>query len=404
MNEFAYKEGDVDLFVSNFAHSLPNEDTLISTEVNIDSKMEELTKEVSKKIFKGLASKNKGPVKEEEIDSDDMNEPSGEEEKWEDEEDGQDYYYVKSQTAITFCGVGTRRNIQVINCGDRTPEDALMDFDIDCVTFAYDGKQVYALPRGRRAINTLCNFMDPFVLRFKRSRNRVAKYHSRGFHHLLFECCIHTPRCDIVLDPNVHAIWGRTKGLFGFFQSPILPFLLPFPFPPFLSPFPPFLSSFPFPFPTGPAPASSPLPSSLPFPFGSPLICSFYHARLPLRSSLSFLHPSLFPFPSPIFYFFLFLSPFPFPFPSSFPFPLLHHLPFLSLLPSLCSKHPFQSSPTIEFSSFSYVLTISRFLAFRLSLPSSLLLPSFLPSKCKAKGNILKRGLFYLFICILKWN
>ena len=113
------------------------------------------------------------------------------------------YLFVRSQTAITICGTNEMRNIQVIDCGDRTPEDALIDFDIDCVTFAYDGKQVYTLPRGRRAITTFCNFMDPFVLRFRRTRNRVAKYYNRGFSALLFENCVHHPRCDVLLEPNL---------------------------------------------------------------------------------------------------------------------------------------------------------------------------------------------------------
>lgn len=49
---------------------------------------------------------------------------------------------VRSHTAITLCGVETQRNIQIVPCGDRTPEDVLMDFDLDCVTFGFDGTQV----------------------------------------------------------------------------------------------------------------------------------------------------------------------------------------------------------------------------------------------------------------------
>ena len=124
-----------------------------------------------------------------------------------------EYLYVKSPAAITFCGTCNLRNIQIIDCKDRTPEDALIDFDIDCVTFAYDGKQVYTLPRGKRAITTFCNFMDPYVLRFKRTRNRVAKYTNRGFSTLLFENCKHFPRCDIQLEPNLVALWEQTKSM-----------------------------------------------------------------------------------------------------------------------------------------------------------------------------------------------
>jgi hypothetical protein len=96
-------------------------------------------------------------------------------------------YVIRSRTAITLCGLKKQRNIQVIACGDRSLEDALMDFDLDCATFSFDGTQVYTLPRGRRAFNTMTNFVDPFVLRFQRSRRRVAKYHGRGFSTLLYE-------------------------------------------------------------------------------------------------------------------------------------------------------------------------------------------------------------------------
>ena len=273
LHEFAFKRGDIDIFVSYFNHSVPNN----SQTPHVEGRTYNQVKSLALRIKKGLRASPQSnipdqtstyemeeffvpPAREkpatikkessEEMEVDDEGEEeyvqrkksasgktklsspsslssssSSEIESEDDEDEGdeeeQSYYYVKSQTAITFCGIKERRNIQIINCGDRTPEDALMDFDLDCVTFAYDGQQVYSLPRGRRAINTWCNFMDPFVLRFKRSRNRVAKYHTRGFSTILFENCIHTPRCDIVLDPNVIALWNRTKGSFSFQQCAI---------------------------------------------------------------------------------------------------------------------------------------------------------------------------------------
>ena len=174
-----YSRSDIDIFASSFEHSLaalpdPNETT--SADI--------LSENVARTIYDSISKPH----------------------NWR-------YLCVRSQTAFSFCGEKNKRNIQIINCGDRTPEDALMDFDIDCVTFAYDGDQVFTLPRGKRAITTFCNFMDPFVLRFRRTRNRVAKYFNRGFSALLFENCSHFPRCDVVLEPNLVALWEQTKSI-----------------------------------------------------------------------------------------------------------------------------------------------------------------------------------------------
>lgn len=266
IHEFAFQSGDVDIFVSYFQHSTAPKNTQLSAEA-IEKATEKLIQKTARMIDialhqdqnpklkvispkkrameqskivplepfvpKGPSDTTKALATEEFLSSDNSEEDEYQSEAMEEESEENSeetlidcenaehvnykakdrFYYVKSPTAITFCGIA-RRNIQIIDCGDRTPEDTLMDFDIDCVTFAYDGEQVYALPRGRRAINTWCNFMDPFVLRFKRSRNRVAKYHNRGFSTLLFENCIHEPRCDVQLDPSVVVLWNKTKGTF----------------------------------------------------------------------------------------------------------------------------------------------------------------------------------------------
>ena len=172
-----YAKSDIDIFVSGFEHSANGRTTSLDYK-DTDS----LCESVASKIHQEISGKK-----------------------------DKEYLYVKSPAAITFCGIENNRNIQIINCKDRTPEDALIDFDIDCVTFAYDGEQVYTLPRGRRAISTFCNFMDPYVLRFRRTRNRVIKYFYRGFSALLFENCKHFPRCDIELEPNLLGLWQQLK-------------------------------------------------------------------------------------------------------------------------------------------------------------------------------------------------
>ena len=68
--------------------------------------------------------------------------------------------------------------------------------------------QVWTLPRGARALTTHTNFIDPFILRYRLNRERMIKYVSRGFSVLLFEICIHQPRCDCVLDGKVWCVKG----------------------------------------------------------------------------------------------------------------------------------------------------------------------------------------------------
>ena len=79
-------------------------------------------------------------------------------------------YFVRTSASVTCVGIKDQRNVQVIALNQRSPTDWLMDFDLDCATFAYDGQMVWTLPRGRRALNTRVNFVDPFVIRHLRNR------------------------------------------------------------------------------------------------------------------------------------------------------------------------------------------------------------------------------------------
>jgi hypothetical protein len=60
-------------------------------------------------------------------------------------------HYVRTPNALTIIGSSRYRNTQLLACERRRPIDLLMDFDIDACACAYDGKQVYVLPRARRA-------------------------------------------------------------------------------------------------------------------------------------------------------------------------------------------------------------------------------------------------------------
>lgn len=134
------------------------------------------------------------------------------------------YYYLRSRNAITFiCSNNTgysinidhnfKRPIQIVDGFQRSPEGVLLSFDLDSSTFAFDGRQVYTLARGKRAMNTKCNYIDPFILKLHRTKLRISKYYLRGFSFMLYEYCKHKPRCDIILDANSSTMWEKTKSL-----------------------------------------------------------------------------------------------------------------------------------------------------------------------------------------------
>ncbi|KAF3931099.1 Alpha-latrotoxin [Dactylellina cionopaga] len=56
-----------------------------------------------------------------------------------------------------------------------------INFDIDCACVAYDGKQVYALPRAITAWMTQCNTIGKMHSSWGRYEHRLLKYRHRGF-------------------------------------------------------------------------------------------------------------------------------------------------------------------------------------------------------------------------------
>jgi hypothetical protein len=58
-----------------------------------------------------------------------------------------------------------------------------LGFDLDCVGVGYDGNNVWALPRARRAINYRLNIADPTRQTFRTTsyEYRLWKYSKRGF-------------------------------------------------------------------------------------------------------------------------------------------------------------------------------------------------------------------------------
>jgi hypothetical protein len=59
----------------------------------------------------------------------------------------------------------------------------LLGFDLDCVAVGFDGENVWALPRARRAFNYRYNITDPTRQTFRTTsyEYRLYKYSKRGF-------------------------------------------------------------------------------------------------------------------------------------------------------------------------------------------------------------------------------
>jgi hypothetical protein len=91
-----------------------------------------------------------------------------------------DVFMIRTKQAITFHFTYPIRPIQIILRIYKSPAEILMGFDLDCCTIGYDGKQVWALPRARRAISTRMNLID--VDRQSTTYEvRLFKYAKRGF-------------------------------------------------------------------------------------------------------------------------------------------------------------------------------------------------------------------------------
>ncbi len=87
---------------------------------------------------------------------------------------------MRTKHAITFHFAYPIRPIQIILRIYKSPAEVLMGFDVDSCCVGYDGKQVYCLPRARRAINTRMNLVD--VDRQSTTYEvRLFKYAKRGF-------------------------------------------------------------------------------------------------------------------------------------------------------------------------------------------------------------------------------
>eukprot|EP00339_Tiarina_fusa_P029651 CAMPEP_0117004946 /NCGR_PEP_ID=MMETSP0472-20121206/5747_1 /TAXON_ID=693140 ORGANISM="Tiarina fusus, Strain LIS" /NCGR_SAMPLE_ID=MMETSP0472 /ASSEMBLY_ACC=CAM_ASM_000603 /LENGTH=1154 /DNA_ID=CAMNT_0004706065 /DNA_START=652 /DNA_END=4116 /DNA_ORIENTATION=- len=87
---------------------------------------------------------------------------------------------IRSKHAITILGEYPYRHTQIILRIYKSPAEILMGFDIDCCCVGFNGKQVFALPRARRALTKQFNLVD-LSRRSLTYEIRLHKYSKRGF-------------------------------------------------------------------------------------------------------------------------------------------------------------------------------------------------------------------------------
>ena len=87
---------------------------------------------------------------------------------------------IRSQYAITIIGLFPFRHTQVVLRIYQSPAEILMGFDIDACAVGFDGRNVYALPRAKRAIIKQYNLVD-LSRRSLTYETRLLKYSKRGF-------------------------------------------------------------------------------------------------------------------------------------------------------------------------------------------------------------------------------
>eukprot|EP01118_Nematostelium_gracile_P008854 TRINITY_DN2954_c0_g1_i2.p1 TRINITY_DN2954_c0_g1~~TRINITY_DN2954_c0_g1_i2.p1 ORF type:complete len:613 (-),score=130.85 TRINITY_DN2954_c0_g1_i2:72-1712(-) len=90
---------------------------------------------------------------------------------------------MRTSRTITICPGYETRHVQIVLRLYKTPAEVLLGFDLDCVGVGYDGKNVWALPRARRAINCRYNIVDPTRQTFRTTsyEYRLWKYSKRGY-------------------------------------------------------------------------------------------------------------------------------------------------------------------------------------------------------------------------------
>ena len=90
------------------------------------------------------------------------------------------FLVIKNENAINIVYGFPKRTIQIVLRIYKNIREILSGFDLDSCTFAYDGNNVWTIPRGHRAICYQLNIMDP-GRQSTTYEFRSIKYASRGF-------------------------------------------------------------------------------------------------------------------------------------------------------------------------------------------------------------------------------
>ncbi|KAI9024784.1 hypothetical protein DFJ74DRAFT_56354 [Hyaloraphidium curvatum] len=115
--------------------------------------------------------------------------------------EGSDCVFIKTENTVTMETGSPRRKIQVILREYKSKEEALNEFDLDCVCVGYDGREVLATPRALKAISTRVNVVD-LSIRGTAYESRLLKYAERGF-------AVAIPGLDLSMVDKGHLVLKR---------------------------------------------------------------------------------------------------------------------------------------------------------------------------------------------------
>jgi hypothetical protein len=86
------------------------------------------------------------------------------------------------KNTVTIFGPKGFKPIQMILCRHKSPAEVLLNFDLNCVTVGFDGKNVLALPKFILAMKYGRNYLDSNMnTAAKLQYYRLIKYAARGF-------------------------------------------------------------------------------------------------------------------------------------------------------------------------------------------------------------------------------
>eukprot|EP00746_Dinoflagellata_sp_MGD_P167890 gnl/MRDRNA2_/MRDRNA2_98856_c0_seq1.p1 gnl/MRDRNA2_/MRDRNA2_98856_c0~~gnl/MRDRNA2_/MRDRNA2_98856_c0_seq1.p1 ORF type:complete len:1265 (+),score=232.74 gnl/MRDRNA2_/MRDRNA2_98856_c0_seq1:84-3878(+) len=108
---------------------------------------------------------------------------------------------VRTPNSVTLCPKFPYRHVQLVLRIAEHFSEHLAFADLDCTALCYDGCNVWAAPRAKRAFETGYNLVSNHMLTTRKDCvSRIAKYGQRGWGSIVYELCRHEPRCDVCID------------------------------------------------------------------------------------------------------------------------------------------------------------------------------------------------------------